>query len=59
MQQDSVAAIPRSGSPERIAQNLQVFDFALDEAEMAAIGALRGRGYRICDFEFSPTWDPA
>jgi len=59
VQQDGVAAIPRSGNAERIAQNLQVFDFALDEAEMAAVGALRGRGYRICDFDFSPAWDPA
>jgi diketogulonate reductase-like aldo/keto reductase len=59
VQQEGVAAIPRSGNPQRIAQNLQVFDFTLDEAEMAAISALRGRGYRICDFEFSPAWDSA
>jgi len=27
--------------------------------EMAAIDALRARQYRICDFDFSPEWDPA
>ncbi|HSF95222.1 MAG TPA: aldo/keto reductase [Thermohalobaculum sp.] len=59
MQQPGVAAIPRSTDPGRIAQNLQVFDFELDGPEMAALDALRQRGRRICDFEFSPDWDPA
>jgi diketogulonate reductase-like aldo/keto reductase len=59
MQQDGVVAIPRSSNARRIAQNLQVFDFELEPAEMAAIDALRTRGHRICDFEFSPEWDPA
>lgn len=57
LQQDGVAAIPRSGHTGRIAQNLQVFDFALEAGEMAAIDALRSRQRRICDFEFSPEWD--
>lgn len=59
MQQSGVAAIPRSSRPERIAENLQVFDFSLSDEEMAAISGLRSRGLRICDFEFSPNWDPA
>lgn len=58
VQQPGVAAIPRSSRPERIAENLQVFDFSLGDAEMAAISAL-SRGLRICDFAFSPDWDPA
>ena len=57
MQQDPVAAIPRTSRPERIAENLDIFDFQLGEAEMAAISALRNRNERICDFEFSPDWD--
>jgi len=58
IQQEGVAAIPRSSNPERIADNLDVFDFALDPEEMKAIDTLRTRGYRICDFAFSPEWDP-
>lgn len=59
VQQDGVAAIPRSRRPERIAENLAVFDFALAPEEMTAIDALKARHHRICDFEFSPAWDPA
>jgi len=59
VQQEGVAAIPRSSKPARIAENLQVFDFALEADEMAAIDALRRRNHRICDFAFSPDWDPA
>jgi hypothetical protein len=36
-----------------------VFDFRLDDGEMAAISALRSRNVRVCDFEFSPKWDAA
>jgi diketogulonate reductase-like aldo/keto reductase len=57
VQRDGVAAIPRSSDPGRIRENLDVFDFALDAGEVAAIDALRLRGLRICDFEFSPEWD--
>ncbi len=59
VQQSGVAAIPRSSRPERIAENLQVFDFSLSDEEMATISALGSRGARICDFDFSPDWDPA
>lgn len=58
LQHDGVAAIPRSSRPERIAENLRVFDFSLSEAEMAEISALRSRGWRICDDTFAPEWDP-
>ena len=59
VQQEGVVAIPRSSNPARIAENLGVFDFTLTPEEMAAIDALRVRGYRICDFDFSPEWDSA
>jgi 2,5-diketo-D-gluconate reductase A len=32
-----LVTIPKSGNPERIAQNLDVFDFELSEAEMASL----------------------
>lgn len=57
VQQDGVGAIPRTSRPERLAENLSVFDFELSQAEMAAISGLTPKGYRICDFEFSPEWD--
>ena len=57
VQQDGVAAIPRSSDPGRIRENLDVFDFTLDAGEVAAIDALRSQALRICDFEFSPEWD--
>jgi len=35
-----IATIPRSSNPERLAQNLDIFDFALTTAEIATISAL-------------------
>jgi 2,5-diketo-D-gluconate reductase A len=35
-----VVAIPRSANPSRIADNIDIFDFVLTEAEIAAISAL-------------------
>lgn len=57
MQQAGVAAIPSSTNVDRIRENLDIFDFSLDEEDMTAIDALRSRGFRICDFEMSPKWD--
>ena len=35
-----MVAIPKSANPERIAQNIAIFDFALTGDEVAAISAL-------------------
>lgn len=59
VQQVGVVAIPRTTRKQRLAENLDIFDFALTDAEMAAISALRSRNARICDFDFSPQWDAA
>lgn len=57
VQQEDVAVIPRTRRMERLAENAGIFDFSLDEAEMAAIGRLRSNGRRLCDYGFSPQWD--
>jgi diketogulonate reductase-like aldo/keto reductase len=55
--QKGCVSIPKSARPYRIRQNLDIFGFALDEADMAAIDGLGSVGRRICDFSFSPDWD--
>jgi 2,5-diketo-D-gluconate reductase B len=57
IQQDGVAAIPRSSKREHIAANFALFDFALSGEEMAAIDRLRGNT-RVVSPSFAPTWDP-
>lgn len=59
VQQEGVVAIPRTSNPERLSENADIFDFALSDAEMAAISALGAAGQRICDYDFSPAWDAA
>ncbi|CAJ1378313.1 unnamed protein product, partial [Effrenium voratum] len=49
LQQDFLV-IPRSSQPQRIRENLQVFDFRLSEEEMKAISEI-GRDQKFC-------WDP-
>jgi 2,5-diketo-D-gluconate reductase B len=59
LQQDGVIALSRSVNPDRIASNMQVFDFALLPAEMAAIHGLARNGSRIVDPPgLAPAWDP-
>jgi 2,5-diketo-D-gluconate reductase A len=46
--QQGLVAIPRSGNPQRIAQNLDVFDFTLHDDEMAAVSTLdQGEGAAV------------
>ena len=49
--QHGVGAIPKSSRPQRIEENAAVFDFALDDDDMARLDALDER-YRTC-------WDPS
>ena len=59
LQQDGVIALSRSVKPDRIASNMQVFDFALSPAEMLAIHDLARDGSRIVDPPgLAPAWDP-
>jgi len=57
IQQDGVAAIPRSSRPEHVDENLVVDDFALSAEEMAAITDLTARNQRFVNTAFSPDWD--
>ncbi len=58
IQQPMVAAVPRALEEAHIAENLDVFDFALSAEEMARLSALRGRKIRIADPpERAPKWD--
>lgn len=54
--QQGVVAIPRSGSATHIRDNFGVFDFALSEADMAAISALARKDGRMVDMGWS-RWD--
>jgi diketogulonate reductase-like aldo/keto reductase len=47
--QQSVASIPRSSNPQRIADNFKIFDFALSDDEMARISALKRANGRIAN----------
>jgi diketogulonate reductase-like aldo/keto reductase len=57
IQQEIVAAIPRSSKPERIAENLDVFDFRLTADEMDRISALARPNGRVANPAFAPEWD--
>jgi diketogulonate reductase-like aldo/keto reductase len=57
IQQPNVIAVPKSQTPARIRENLDIFDFALEAAEMASISALAIADGRLCEPEFSPRWD--
>jgi 2,5-diketo-D-gluconate reductase B len=57
IQQEIIAAIPRSSRPERIAENLDVFDFRLTAEEMDRISALARPDGRVANPGFAPQWD--
>lgn len=59
IQQPMVTAIPRSARPEHVKSNFEIFDFALNDQEMAEISALADRRGRVVDIEgLAPRWDP-
>jgi 2,5-diketo-D-gluconate reductase B len=58
IQQGNIAPIPRSSNPERIAQNLDVFNFTLTADEMKRIHALARPDGRIANpAGRAPAWD--
>jgi diketogulonate reductase-like aldo/keto reductase len=58
VQQDGVVPIPRSSNPTRMAENLDVFGFALSDDEMGRIAALKRPDARIANpVGRAPAWD--
>lgn len=58
VQQPGVVALSRTTRIDRLAENLAVFDFELDGADMAAIHALATANSRIVDpAGLAPLWD--
>ena len=56
VQQENVAAIPKSGSSKRRASNFDIFDFSLTDEEIANIHALH-QNRRLINPHFAPVWD--
>ena len=59
IQQDRVAAIPKSGTDKNIRSNFDVFDFELSADDVKAINALASAEGRLIDPDFAPQWDKA
>jgi 2,5-diketo-D-gluconate reductase B len=58
VQQDQVVALSRTTNPDRITENLTVFDFELGEHDMAAIQTLaRPDGRIVNPVGLAPVWD--
>jgi diketogulonate reductase-like aldo/keto reductase len=55
--QQGAIPIPSSHSASRLRQNISVFDFELNDAEMTAISALAAPGRRICAPPIPYDWD--
>jgi 2,5-diketo-D-gluconate reductase B len=55
--QQNVAAIPRTSRIERLSENIDIFDFALSDAEMEEISGMASPKGRLTDYGFAPKWD--
>src|SRR5215207_2797090 len=55
--QQHIVAIPRTSKPERLKENIGVFDFTLSDIAMQEISALAHRKERLVDWSGSPQWD--
>jgi 2,5-diketo-D-gluconate reductase B len=57
--QRGVCAIPRTANTEHLKQDLDVFDFALTDAEMAELKKLNATNMRVVNPPHAPHWDAA
>ena len=55
--QRGIIVIPRTSKPERLKENLAIFDFDLTPDEMAEIHTLAKPQGRVVDWSASPQWD--
>ena len=55
--QEGAVVIPRTSKVERLSENLEVFDFVLDEAEMDEVRKLASPGGRMVTMGSAPDWD--
>jgi diketogulonate reductase-like aldo/keto reductase len=55
--QEGAVVIPRTSKPERLKENMTIFDFELDPAEMNAIRKLADEATRVVDWSGAPNWD--
>ena len=53
----AMVVIPRTSRPERLKENIDIFDFELTAGDMKEIDALAARRGRIVDWGYSPEWD--
>jgi len=57
LDQNNVAAIPKSARREHLAANLDIFDFKMAPEETAQIDAKRGTGRVVDPAGWGPEWD--
>src|ERR1700744_3263113 len=55
--QQNVCAFPRTSRIERLSENIDIFDFSLDDDDVAAIAGLANPKGRFTDYGFAPKWD--
>lgn len=55
--QQNVSAVPRTSKVERLSENIDIFDFSLNDKEMREIAQLHVETGRLTDYAFAPKWD--
>lgn len=59
VEKENVGAIPKTGNPQRLRENIDIFDFELTTAERETLDALSDSRQRLVDPSWAPDWDVA